>query len=245
MNKDDPDIEETKIGAEGTFIEEQTNNTIETGAESSDESSANDEEPNLNPFSNYNFSSPKDLLNAFNNGSRGSEIRKHYDDIPKMYYSMIERFERGEITLKCPVIDGYEKDFLINDVVLIPDELFDMPWIWYRKWYDNKILVVQITYLDDALLEYSETHSAWDVGRYVKPTMSSREELEKSMYVEEKTLNTEYGEITVMYRRHNDSNSSRSYLLFIVDGMMVQIFGSPEDVDFDLMNKLHFVDVEK
>jgi len=242
INKDNPDIEETKTDTDGTFTDEQTNNTIETDTELSSEYSANGEEPEPNQFPNYNFSSPKDLLNALNNGSRGSEIRDHYDDVPQMYYSMLERFQRGEITLKYPVIDGYEKDFLINDVVLFPDELFDMPWIWYRKWYDNKILVVQITYLDDVLLEYSKTHSAWDVGRYVKPTMSSREELEKNTYVEEKIMITEFGEISVMYQRQSDY--PRAYLLFIADGMMVRIFGSPEDVDFDLINKLHFIDIE-
>ena len=238
-NKNNPDVEDTKANAESSLIEKQTNNTNKTDVETTNKPDTVD--PVQSP--DYAFSSPEELLNALDNGNRGAEIRECNDDKLKMYYSMIDRFERGEIKLKYPVIDGYDKDFLTQDVTLFTEGSFNMPWIWYRRWYDNKIMVVQITYLNDELLEYSKTHSAWDVCRYVLPTVSSREELEEGMYVEEKTLETEYGEIFVMYRESKDI--ARSYLLFITDGMMVQIFGSPEEVNFELVNKLHLLEVGK
>ena len=204
-----------------------------------------EEEPDKTDSYMFEFSSPQELLTSLNNNEKGVNIRENSKECSEMYNDMIGRFEDGEIVLKSPVLEGYDEDFLTSDVVLFTSEAFGMPWIWYRRWYDDKIMVVQISYLSDDLLEYSSNHSVWDVVMYVQPTAPSIEEMgqrEEIKTIEEQTVVSDQGEIRVLFLE--TSAYDRVYLTFIVDDMMVRVFGSSEDVDLDLIKKLSFVEVK-
>ena len=193
----------------------------------------------------FEFSSPQELLISLSNSGKGIDVRVDGYENSTMYSDMLERFERGEITLKYPVLAGYDKDFFTKDVVLFSSEAFGMPWIWYRRWYDEKIMVIQVSYLPDELLEYSQKHSVWDVVMQVQPTAPSIEEMkqrEEIKNIEEQTLITDQGAVKILIQEL--STSDRVYLTFIMDDMMIRIFGSSEDVDISLVNKLSFVDVK-
>ena len=129
--------------------------------------------------------------------------------------------------------------------MLFTSEAFGMPWIWYRRWYDNKIMVVQISYLSDDLLEYSSNHSVWDVVMHIQPSAPSIEEMrqrDEIKTIEEQTVITDHGETRVLFLEV--STYDRVYLTFILDDMMVRIFGSSEDVDLDLIKDLSFIEVK-
>lgn len=193
----------------------------------------------------YSFPSPDRLKLALINDDKGYNIRQNMENVKKEYVTMIDRFENGELTLKYPVIDGYDRDFLTQDVLLWTKEMYSMPWIWYRRWYDNKIMVVQITYLENELLEYSKNHTISEIIEYVSPDSANVDDYylypSSIVKISEETVETVNGKVTVMVQ---EMVTDRVFLRFVWQDMLVIIFGSKEDVYAELVSRLDFMDVE-
>lgn len=188
----------------------------------------------------FYYSSPEDLLESLKANPKDYFMRE-YRGYFKKFDDLLLMFEEGEVTLKYPVIEGFEEDFLTKDILLFAKEGFGLPWIWYRRWYDDTIMLVSITYLRDDVLEYSRTNSLLNTIKYIARNAYGNNP------VDEKSILTKYGTTKVIRQEVEstiESYPNTVYLTFIVDDMLVDIKGTTENVDYTIINKLRFVPVE-
>ena len=186
----------------------------------------------------FRFQSPERLSLALKNDKKGFDIRPNLINSSDEYITLLNRFESGELTLKYPVVDGYDEDFLTRDISLFSSGSYSLPWIWYRCWFDDKILVVQVTYMEDDVFEYSQNHTLSQTLNYI---VSPNQYFIESR---EHTITTSKGTMMVYFRDDPDETFDRAYLTYICDDMLIHIFGSKEDVYPELANKIEFIEVE-
>lgn len=186
----------------------------------------------------FGFQSPERLSLALKNDKKGFDIRPNLINSSDEYITLLNRFESGELTLKYPVVEGYDEDFLTRDILLFTSEACNLPWIWYRCRFDGKILVVQVTYMEEDVFEYSQDHTISQTLNYiVSPNQYFKESREH-------IITTSKGTVIVYFTEESDETYDRAYLTYICDDMLVRVFGSKEDVYPELANKIEFIEVE-
>ena len=218
--------------------------SINDASETESQSSSSQNSYPTDEYYMYRFKSPEGLLDSLTNIEDKLHIREYVSRFER-YKDMLDRFERGEITLKYPVLEGYDEDFLTQDIVVFTREFLGMPWIWYRRWYDDTILLVKVTYLTDDVLEYSYEHSLWETLQYISPAFPSPDKMYDDGSVKlakEEVISTKYGEVRA-HIRDWASDDGRN-MAFIIDDMLIEIRGTTENVGCELIDKLTFVPVK-
>ena len=121
--------------------------------------------------------------------------------------------------------EGYAK------VDIFPIELYRRPWIWYQCMIDGQLYRVCIMYMTDEELQSIQGKPASDVIKAVcsgsAPNVDNIEDFPnyEDIYVSDTVL--KYRTVSALYK--NVKDSSRLYVTFAYDNMLINIF-APEQL---------------
>ena len=162
-------------------------------------------------------------------------LREEQYNFSTEYQSFLSKFSSGDFKIAIPQTNDkampFQNDADIANITLFTDELYHLPWIWYRCLFNDQKLVVSISYLDiiyptedDQNIPYTQ------ILKSIAPDAPSPENYQKYESYEaiyEKTIVLKNG-VSVVAMVSELKDSSSEYVMFYHDGLLVVLKGESE-----------------
>ncbi|WP_303804441.1 hypothetical protein [Ruminococcus flavefaciens] len=166
---------------------------------------------------------------------RDSIMLADLNDYGELFNRTVSAFENGIIDLYVPVIDGNVCDLRNKDgfsnISMMTAELYNLPWIWYHCKVSDSDLEIKLAY--PSIIENDELNSAKTYCEALKiiapdapnPDNYPKYESYQNIYESEILL---ANDTTVIAMISEIKNSSKVYVMFNYDGMLVSIYADNE-----------------
>lgn len=189
----------------------------------------------------YLFDSYSELSEALD--KQDSVFSEDSGDYGQLFSKMLSLFENNKFDLYIPAINGEEcalrnKEGFSN-ISLMTSELYYIPWIWYHCKYNNNDIDIKISY--PSVLESSELNSAktyYEVLKMIAPSAPNPDnytEFESYQNIYEADINLANDKkVVAMISEIKDS--SKVYVMFIYDGILVSIYTDNDNLSEEFWN---------
>ncbi len=160
-----------------------------------------------------------------------------------LFHKTVSAFENNEFDLYIPVANGTVLPLRNSDstsnVTLMTSELYNLPWIWYRCNVNDSDIDIKLAY--PSVVESDKLNSAktyYEVLKMIAPNAPNPDnytefESYQSIYETEiKLANDKH--VTAMISEVKDS--SKAYVMFIYDGVLVSIYTDKNNMSEEFWN---------
>ena len=185
----------------------------------------------------YTFHSYQDVVKALTQkeSKEYSKLREEQSVYGAAYKDTLSKFAAEDIKIAVPQFgegpmplrnkDGYA------NISLLTSELYNLPWLWYRCVVNDQSLDVKISYLDAIEnLDNVSPKTYTDVLKLIAPRAPSPENYEKyesyKTIYEKKVVLKDGVAVNAMISELK--NSSKVYVMFYDDGLLVTLHGDNE-----------------
>lgn len=201
--------------------------------ESSDDLNIQDNQPSV-PYP-YAFES-YEQLKAFFVGTKDAPVPalEEKDKHGDAYRNFVDNVISGKYKVARPYLS--DKPMPIQDkegyakVDILPIDLYGRPWIWYQGVIQGQLCRVCISYLTDDEIEACQGKEASDVIKILysgpAPNIDNISEFPNYEYIYENDTILKDRTVSALYK--NVKDSTRLYVTFVYDDMLINIF-APEN----------------
>ena len=193
----------------------------------------------------YTFESYDELLKALTQKKSDAflNLREEQTNCGAVYKNTLDKFATGDIKLAAPQSDGKALSLRnkegYSNISLFTSELYNLPWIWYHCVAYDKDLTVKISYLDAIdSPDIKSGISAKEIMNMIAPSAPSPDNYEnyetyKVIYEKNIVIN---GETPISAIISELKDSSKIYITFSYDGLLISLYGDKELLTDDFLH---------
>lgn len=207
----------------------------------------------------YCFDSVSELETFLHNDSiqdREGNVLKNDAEIKEKFGTEFSTFKNafddGENKLKIPYFaDNSEESKNKNEyesIMVFTEDLYNLPWIWYRFEMDSGYVTVRTSYIGDVVKESLENATFSEFLKQFRPNAPNIHNYSLERYPEYKDI---YGiEMSIGGKKtstlvYETQSSERVFVLFAYEDMIVVLVGNEELLSDGFLENLTFSEVAK